>query len=85
MGFAKRSTHPTKVPCDSPTGKSVKTCQALPTNIFSFSEYPNQSYIFRIHATEGRIAIVTDVGLDAMDADGAPDERANADDEVVWS
>jgi hypothetical protein len=28
-----------------------------------------------IHPTEGRIAIVTDAGLDAMDADGATDER----------
>jgi len=27
-----------------------------------------------VHPTEGRIAIVTDAGLDAMDADGATDE-----------
>jgi hypothetical protein len=34
---------------------------------------------------EGRIAIVTDVGLrDAMDAFGATDERAMADGEAVW-
>jgi hypothetical protein len=35
---------------------------------------------------EGRIAIVTDAGLDAMDASGAADESAYlADGEVVWS
>jgi hypothetical protein len=31
-------------------------------------------YILRVHPTEGRIAIVTDAGLDAMDADSALDE-----------
>ena len=35
---------------------------------------------------EGRIAIVTNAGLDAMDAGGAADESAfPADGEVVWS
>jgi hypothetical protein len=35
---------------------------------------------------EGRIAIVTDAGLDAMDASGASDESVLlADGEVVWS
>ncbi len=39
-----------------------------------------------VHPTEGRIAIVTDAGLDAMAASGAPDEGAwLADGEVVWS
>jgi hypothetical protein len=34
---------------------------------------------------EGRIAIVTDAGLDAMDASGASDESVLlADGEVVW-
>jgi len=37
-------------------------------------------------SSEGRIAIVTDVGRDAVDAGGARDERAHfADGEVVWS
>jgi hypothetical protein len=36
--------------------------------------------------TEGRLAIVTDAGRDAMDAGGAEDEGAQlADGEVVWS
>jgi hypothetical protein len=35
---------------------------------------------------EGRIAIVTDAGLDAMDASGASDESALlADGKIVWS
>jgi hypothetical protein len=34
----------------------------------------NQGYIHPVHPTEGRIAIVTDAGLDAMDADSALDE-----------
>ena len=35
---------------------------------------------------EGRIAIVTNAGRDAVDADGAADEqRSSADGEVVWS
>jgi hypothetical protein len=36
----------------------------------------NQVYISPVHPTEGRIAIVTDAGLDAMDASGAFDESA---------
>jgi hypothetical protein len=35
--------------------------------------------------TEGRLAIVTDAGRDAVDAGGAKDEGAEADGEVVWS
>jgi hypothetical protein len=39
-----------------------------------------------VSPTEGRIAIVTDAGWDAVDADGAKDEGADfADGEVVWS
>ena len=39
-----------------------------------------------VSPTEGRIAIVTDAGWDAVDADGAKDESADfADGEVVWS
>src|SRR5450432_1015288 len=36
--------------------------------IFSFRFDPNHFYIFPVHPTEGRIAIVTDAGLDAVDA-----------------
>ena len=55
--------------------------------IFPFRRTPNQTYINRCPASlEGRFAIVTDVKRDAVDADGAADERAHlADGEVVWS
>ena len=36
--------------------------------IFRFALTPNHIYIDDVHPTEGRIAIVTDAGLDAMDA-----------------
>jgi hypothetical protein len=35
--------------------------------------------------TEGRLAIVTDAGRDAVDAARATDESAFVDGEVVWS
>jgi hypothetical protein len=48
---------------------SIPICK----NILIFRN-PNQVYIHRVHPTEGRIAIVTDAGLDAVDADSALDE-----------
>jgi hypothetical protein len=36
--------------------------------IFLFTPNPNHLHIFLVHPTEGRIAIVTDAGLDAVDA-----------------
>jgi hypothetical protein len=38
------------------------------SEIFRFARTPNQIYNHHVHPTEGRIAIVTDAGLDAMDA-----------------
>ncbi len=62
-----------------PTGKSAGLfgdglsspfCKNIP-----ISEYPNQRYKrHRPVPLEGRIAIVTDAGRDAVDADGAADE-----------
>ena len=45
--------------------------------IFLFAPYPNHFHI-PAHPTplEGRIAVVTDAGRDAMDASGASDEGA---------
>jgi hypothetical protein len=37
------------------------------------------------HPTEGRIAIVTDAGWDAMDAEARLTKRAEADGKAVWS
>jgi hypothetical protein len=36
--------HSQKFIANSPTGKSAKSCPALPEKIFCFSEYPNQFY-----------------------------------------
>ena len=45
--------------------------------IFPFPPTPNQIYIpRRLVPLEGRVAIVTDAGRDAMDAGGAKDEVA---------
>jgi hypothetical protein len=42
-------------------------------------------YQFPSTPPEGRIAIVTDAGLDAMDADALLTNGAEADGKVVWS
>ena len=49
--------------------------------------HPNHFYTHAVPShSEGRLAIVTDAGRDAMDADGATDESIFfADGEVVWS
>ena len=54
---------------------------------FRFAICPNHFYIpRRLTPLEGRIAIVTDAGWDAVDAGGASDESVlHADGEVVWS
>ena len=54
--------------------------------IFLFAAYPNHFHIHR-HPTplEGRIAIVTDAGRDAVDVGGALTRAPTADGEVVWS
>jgi hypothetical protein len=54
--------------------------------IFCFASDPNQIYIpRRLVPLEGRIAIVTDAGRDAVDAKVLWTNGANADGEVVWS
>ena len=47
------------------------------TQITSYPAIPSQ--------IEGRFAIVTDVGRDAVDADGALTNAPDADGEIVWS
>src|SRR5438105_14528518 len=51
------------------TGKSPNCCPALFAKIFPFAPDPNQLHIpHRLVPNEGRIAIVTDAGRDAVDA-----------------
>jgi hypothetical protein len=54
--------------------------------IFLFPPDPNQIYILRrLVPLEGRIAIVTDAGRDAVDAKMLLTNSVCADGEVVWS
>jgi hypothetical protein len=54
------------------------TCPVPSQKIFRFAADPNQIHNSRHPVpTEGRFAIVTDVGRDAVDAGGAADESAN--------
>jgi hypothetical protein len=53
-----------------------------------YSAFPNYKSLAswaRLVPTEGRLAIVTDAGRDAMDADAPLTNGAEADGEVVWS
>ena len=66
---------------DYPTGKSVTQPVAYLSspfgkNISVFPKYKSGYMICRLVPLEGRIAIVTDAGRDAVDADGAFDESA---------
>ena len=59
-----------------PTGKSVILCPAPIAKIFPFPRDANHfTSPHRLVPAEGRIAIVTNAGRDAMDAEGADDER----------
>jgi len=58
---------------------------ALRQKIFCFSEDPNQPISPSSRPTEGRFAIVTDAGRDAVDADAPITNGAEAYGEVVWS
>src|ERR1700688_1337389 len=53
-------------------------CQAPPAKIFCFSEYPNHFYVRRRPVPlEGRFAIVTSAGRDAVDANRVADESTS--------
>jgi hypothetical protein len=56
------------------------------SKIIRFAATPNQIYInSRPAPLEGRLAIVTDAGRDAVDVDAPLTNGAAADGEVVWS
>jgi hypothetical protein len=53
---------------------------------FRFTDDPNHRHVpVRLVPQEGRIAIVTDAGRDAVDADVLLTSGTEADGEVVWS
>ena len=86
MDFAERSTHP-GLRCL--TGKSSRqfTADVQPC-LKKYSDFPKRQIIgiFRPSCpTEGRFAIVTDAGQDAVDVEAPITNGAEADGEVVWS
>jgi hypothetical protein len=69
-----------------PSGKSAICCPAPFAKIFLFSSDPNHfTYLCRLVPHEGRLAIVTDAGRDAVDADVLLTSGTDADGQVVWS
>jgi hypothetical protein len=67
----------------------IKLFLPVQSRLKKYSGFPKPQITFITPPStplEGRIAIVTDAGLDAMDASGAKDESVLlADGEVVWS
>ena len=60
--------------------------QAPFSKIFRFPFEANHLHIFsRLVPLEGRLAIVTDAGRDAVDADGPITNGTEADGKAVWS
>ena len=61
-------------------------CPVPYSKIFLFSSDPNHfTYYRRPVRHEGRLAIVTDAGRDAVDADVLLTSGTEADGQVVWS
>jgi hypothetical protein len=59
-----------------PDGQIKKTCPAPCEKIFRFGHRANQWFLSaRLTRQEGRLAIVTNVRWDAVDAEAATDER----------
>jgi hypothetical protein len=76
--------------CDYPTGKSIRGAGGLPVKPSpqKYSDFQNNQISLHpllSRPTEGRFAIVTDAGRDAVDADGALTNAPEVDGEVVWS
>jgi hypothetical protein len=71
FGWWARFVIPRALRQNNPTGKSPKACRVIFSDfpkIFSFRPDPNQLISFHVSPTEGRIAIVTNAGWDAVDA-----------------
>jgi hypothetical protein len=74
--FRPRSLRYTNKSADLPAALHRPPQQNSDFQKFCLTAIPNQQYIgFVSSLHEGRIAIVTDVGWDAVDADVAIDER----------
>ena len=68
------------------TGKSAKSCPSPFENIFCFAANPNHRRNAPISSQqEGRLAIATNAGRDAVDAEVPITNGTIAYGEVVWS
>jgi len=92
MGFAKGSTHQERVNASARSAwfvepdQAVSTCPVPSPKIFPFAPDPNHFHNSRHPVPhEGRIAIVTDAGWDAVDTVTPLTNGADVDGEVVWS
>jgi hypothetical protein len=89
MGFAKGSTDPTGFARREQfieTDQRDLPCPASFVKIFFFTANPNHLLILcRPVPHEGRLAIVTDAGRDAVDAEVLLTSGTEADGQVVWS
>jgi hypothetical protein len=65
--------------------KLMLLVQSWPQKYFDSLQTQITSLSIAFRPDGGRIAIVTDAGRNAMDADGAADDGAKADGEAVWS
>jgi hypothetical protein len=65
--------------------KLMLPVQSWPQKYFDSLQTQITSLLIAFRPMEGRIAIVTDAGRNAVDADGAADDGAKADGEAVWS
>jgi hypothetical protein len=87
MNFVKRSTHPT---IRYPTGKSAGQfiVPRVQPSLQKYSDFPKTQISLSPSPscpTEGRFAIVTDAGQDAVDVDAPITNGAEADGKAVWS
>jgi hypothetical protein len=87
MSFARSTARYTSRHVPETSGLLIWVlCPALVTKIFLFSADPNHfTYLCRPAPLEGRIAIVTDAGQDAVDVDVLLTSGTEADGQVVWS
>jgi hypothetical protein len=77
-------------PQNRPDGQ-ISSCAArgrVQPHLQKYSDFPKTKISVELPPStplEGRIAIVTDAGLDAMDAAALLTKSANADGKTVWS
>jgi hypothetical protein len=69
---------------DLPDGEPEKLLSSSPRKKILLFRNANPPYIPLVLFHRGALSIVTDVGRDVVDADGAGTKASEADSEVVW-